>query len=267
MFVNCIPFYNELDLLELRFNTMSYVDKFIICEMNMTHSTREKPLYFEEAKDQERFKKFEDKIIHLKVNSPCHPNAWVNENYQRDIMKFKLDSICRPKDIVIVQDADEILSEDFMEKIEGQNLETPLGPQLHFYRYYLNAEIVGNKQWWMTGPVLMYMWLVGNSHVSLTGLRNMHPELRVKDRQILDCGWHFTFLGGAAAISEKMKVYAHQESNLPHLTDSKRIQEALDKNQDACNPSGPGFFKKELTESDFPKYVFENQEKFKKYLL
>ena len=56
-------FYNELDLLELRMEILGdVVDYFVINEANITFTGKEKPLYYFE--NRERFKKWEDKIIH-----------------------------------------------------------------------------------------------------------------------------------------------------------------------------------------------------------
>ena len=56
-------FYNELDLLELRLNILGdVVDYFVINEATITFTGKTKPLYYFENK--ERFKKWEDKIIH-----------------------------------------------------------------------------------------------------------------------------------------------------------------------------------------------------------
>jgi len=266
MLYNCVPFYNELDLLEVRLHTMNkYVDKFIICEMNTTHSSKDKPFYLEQSK--ERFKDFYSKIIHLKIDSPRSQNAWTNENYQRDIMKKWLDENCQDEDLVIVQDADEILSEDFMDKIQGFDLSLPYITELDFYRYYINAEIVGASTTWSSGPIVKYKFLKDNPHMTLTGLRDLHPKLRVLKNIINNCGWHFTFLGGAESISEKIKAYAHQESNNEFTTNIERLTTALKNNQDACNPNGPPFKKIELTSEKFPKYIVNNKDKFIKYIL
>ena len=72
---DCFNFFNELDLLEIRLNTLKdSVDYFVIVESNVTHSGQFKPLYYEENK--ERFKSFEDKIIHYVVMNT--PNQFVN---------------------------------------------------------------------------------------------------------------------------------------------------------------------------------------------
>jgi len=66
MIYECIIFFNELDLLEIRLNELKdVVDKFVIVEASFTFSSKPKPFYFEENKD--RYSKFLDKIIYVKV--------------------------------------------------------------------------------------------------------------------------------------------------------------------------------------------------------
>ena len=66
MIYDCFPFFNELDLLEIRLNELSgVVDRFVLSEAELTHNGDRKPLYFNEHKD--RFAKFADKIIHIIV--------------------------------------------------------------------------------------------------------------------------------------------------------------------------------------------------------
>ena len=48
---DCFPFFNELDLLDLRLRHLSnIVDKFIIVEGEYSHQGRKKKLYFDENK-------------------------------------------------------------------------------------------------------------------------------------------------------------------------------------------------------------------------
>ena len=61
--VDVFPFFNELDLLDIRLNVLDpYVDCFIISEATKTFQGGDKPLWYDENKD--RFKKFHHKIIH-----------------------------------------------------------------------------------------------------------------------------------------------------------------------------------------------------------
>ena len=63
---DCFIFFNELDLLEIRLSELyNYVDYFVIVEANKTFKGKSKPFYFEENK--QKYKKYLDKIIHVKV--------------------------------------------------------------------------------------------------------------------------------------------------------------------------------------------------------
>ena len=71
---DCFCFFNELDLLELRLNILDqYVDFFVLSEASVTHTGVAKPYYYEENK--ERFSKFANKIIHLKIEDT--PNDFI----------------------------------------------------------------------------------------------------------------------------------------------------------------------------------------------
>ena len=53
MIIDCFPFFNELDVLELRLNILdSVVDKFVLVEASKTQSLIDKPFYFEDNKDR-----------------------------------------------------------------------------------------------------------------------------------------------------------------------------------------------------------------------
>lgn len=79
MVYDCFSFFNELDLLEIRLNTLdSIVDKFILVESTLTHTGNQKPLFY--AENKSRFKKFNDKIIHIIVDEfPSFPNINTRE--------------------------------------------------------------------------------------------------------------------------------------------------------------------------------------------
>ena len=71
-------FFNELDLLEIRLNMLyPFVDYFVINEATQTFFGSDKPLYYLENK--ERFKKFEDKIVHNIIEPPTAIHLRVGE--------------------------------------------------------------------------------------------------------------------------------------------------------------------------------------------
>ncbi len=63
---DCFTFFNELDLLEIRFGELDkVVDYFVLAEANSTFSGKPKEFLFE--KNKERYKKYFDKIIYVKI--------------------------------------------------------------------------------------------------------------------------------------------------------------------------------------------------------
>ena len=68
---DCFTFFNELDLLELRLSELnSVVDYFVIVEADKKHNGERKDFLFE--KNQDKYKKWRDKIIYIKKISPTN---------------------------------------------------------------------------------------------------------------------------------------------------------------------------------------------------
>ena len=114
------PFFNELDLLEIRLNLLDpYVDYFVISESTKTFQGAEKELYYLNNKD--KFEKFNHKIIHnivedisddeldtygVKYNTRV--KAQQRDTYQKDNIKNILLEVCNNDDIIIWSDLDEV---------------------------------------------------------------------------------------------------------------------------------------------------------------
>ena len=63
---DCFPFFNELDVLEIRLKELwDVVDVFVLAESNLSHSGKPKEYIFENNK--ERFSQWMSKIRHIKV--------------------------------------------------------------------------------------------------------------------------------------------------------------------------------------------------------
>lgn len=220
-------FSNELDLLEIRLNTLyDVVDHFVVVEGRLTHSGNPKPFYF--AESIERFKKFLPKIIHVMVedypepdpNGSVYDNAWMRERFQRDAIMRGLTN-CKDNDIVLIGDADEIANP---EAIKNYSVEQGLCrlKQRLFY-YYLNNE---NKDGWDWLKIAPYGVV---KQLTPCGIR--YPP--AGDLPLIENGgWHFSFCTSPEGIAEKIKSFAHVEFDKPEFTDIDRIRERVEAGRD-----------------------------------
>lgn len=278
MIYDCFIFFNELDLLEIRLNTLSpVVDKFVIAEATRTYRGKPKPLFFEANK--ERFSAFLPKIIYIKVedllteeevDKDPYNLAFVNEDRQRNALKRGLAE-AGENDILMLSDLDEIPRPETVSRLETILDERTKGVRFRMsaYYYYLNY-LNYTKLIWEMGTVAARVSVFADaellSHTS-TGRFTQESEnqgatmQRLRwlpaDRCLENAGWHFSYLGGIEAIENKLKAFSHSEfSTIPRAVLEQRIQRGRD-------PFGRGemFFGEPLDET-FPKYVRENQEKF-----
>lgn len=88
MIYDCIPFFNELDILKLRMQILApYVDRFVLEEASVTFSGEKKEMLF--SKNREMFREFEDKIIYIAVENS--PMSGVTTHERDKFQKNQLD--------------------------------------------------------------------------------------------------------------------------------------------------------------------------------
>mgnify|MGYP006239026367 FL=1 len=78
-------------------------------------------------------------------------------------------------------------------------------------------------------------------------------------------GWHFAYLQSPKNISKKIKSFAHGEFHKEHLVNEKNIQSKIDKGEDVFE-RGYKIKKVEL-DSSFPKFILDNRENLKNWIL
>ena len=270
-------FYNELDLLELRMNILGdIVDYFVINESTITFTGKKKPLYF--AENKERFKKWEDKIIHhvLNDNNETLEKYWKDVPYHRSMMEddiyklplhyqracFHKDSAiyalldhAQDDDIILTSDADEIANPEAIKAIgewfDPSNHYVLKGP---VYYYYLN--LLCEKEWMGTRVSTMKML----KSMSVDKLRQSHQDAW----KVEDGSWHWSFFGDADTVRAKMDAYEHQENNLPQFRDS--MEERIEKGVD---PFGRDYlYTPQVVPIDdtFPEYIIQNRDKLAKFI-
>lgn len=274
MIYDCIPFFNELDILKLRMQIMSpYVDKFVLEESTVTFSGEPKEMIF--AKNRKMFAEFEDKIIYVAVEDSPMSGVTTHERdkYQKNQLIRGMTG-CKADDIVIFSDVDEIPDPETLQKV--LNAFDP-GKIYHlaqrmFYCFLNMEEISGNllsitgefpgvehKQWLGT-KICSFGSLPPEGIVFLREVSVNDPRsVRVKDG-----GWHFGYMGGdgerdvAKRIGVKVQAAAHQEYNK-----SRYLNEAVDRllcGEDIFGRNAR-FVRVPIDES-YPEYLREHQEEY-----
>ncbi|KKQ77193.1 hypothetical protein A3B84_01365 [Candidatus Nomurabacteria bacterium RIFCSPHIGHO2_02_FULL_35_13] len=252
--------YNgEEELLEIRLNTLNEaVDEFIIVEAPTTFSGLKKTLYFE--KQKQRFTPFLHKIKYFVINdypddaeilkiadeSPNvpknGPEHWRREFFQKESIKKALTHI-RDEDLCFVGDVDEIWKLTFgMPKEMGKYKLRQL-----VYVYYLNNR--SNEPW--IGTLLTNYKTIKENCLN-------HLRTDGKWTVLEGGGWHFTSMGGIEEVRRKLNDSYTKESY-----NSNDVQSKLSERFGKKDYIGRSKFKFWIDESDLPKYILSNKEKYK----
>lgn len=265
MIIDCFTFYNELDILDIRLNTLSNsVDKFVLVEASKTQSLLDKPFYFEENKG--RYANYLDKIVHVKVSEFPENGGWAMENFQRNCITRGLKQIdLKNNDIIAISDVDEIWNPDSIQEIEKKiNYNDFLCCEMKYIVFFLNLE-TKNKKW------------IGTVFTSAKNLKNKTPQ---NLRQIKDFipklefkGWHFGNQGGKEAVYNKFFscIEPFDKSLIPPF---EKFSQEFDRK---IKNGGSFLFSDKIDDSieineipisrDFlPQYLFENHLKFSKLI-
>lgn len=228
MVIDCVPFFNELDILKLRLHILDpLVDRFVIEEATHTFSGLPKELCFE--KNKEMFREFLPKITYLVVdNSPEGITTHERDKFQKNALERALTDAAED-DVLILSDVDEIPNPEVLRKIieafdPGKIYHLA---QRNFY-CYLNMEEVSGNLLSITGEfpgVMRRMWLgtkvFAKRNIPETGiidLREISPE-DPRSVRVADGGWHFGYMGSchetdvSKRVGEKVIAAAHQEYN------------------------------------------------------
>ena len=225
--IDCMTFYNELDLLTYRLNILNdVVDHFIIVESKYTHSGVEKPLFFNENKHL--FTTFKEKIIHIILeNAPfIYPNInyeqneqWENEYYQRDMIADGLNQLTlQPTDLITITDLDEIPDPATLTQLKESNISVG-SFEMNLYYYNLNTV---NDILWNKAKIISYA-TYQLLHLSCTKIRHLNNIPSIKKG-----GWHLSYFGDSQFIQNKLKTFAHQEINKEEYTSLTNINHAVE---------------------------------------
>ena len=229
---DCFPFFNELELLELRLESLfDIVDRFVIVEADKTHANKPKPFNFIE--NIERYQKYLPKIEYVMDTSVVPFSGvgdWSLEHNQRNsIMKGLTDA--EPDDLIMISDVDEFPDPATIKKIR----ESFTDPTKHvdFIAFYdatpftknflvpfhsgtqiadfLNVSPVGCQQKFHT---YYFDWICRDlpwSGTVIGKFKHLSEPQDFRNRReslprIVEGGWHFSNMGGIDKVIAKMSA-------------------------------------------------------------
>ena len=262
---DCVTFFNENLQLKIRFNILNkWVNKFIICESEYDHQGRKKKINF----NADLFPEFRSKIIHIICdNFPQNLNGWERQALQREFIFQGLDE-ASGDDSIIFSDPDEIPNLKMFHSLDlkkkyGIFMQKSYCYKINLFNQYetpWEGSRICKKKYLKSIDWLRQKVVSKNLKYKFFGF------FKEKNIQLLsNGGWHFNCLMKAEDISIKLKTFAHTEYNLEKFTDINVIKKKIDNFQDLFNRGY--FYKKVAIDDDFPKYLRENKNIFKDWII
>tara|TARA_B100001996_G_C18591515_1_gene566267 strand:- start:164 stop:973 length:810 start_codon:yes stop_codon:yes gene_type:complete len=265
---DCFQFFNEDTILDLRLNILSeLVNFFVIVESTTDHQGNGKKLNF----DINKFKKFQNKIIHIVVDDTMDiikkPHIGQNslvERHQRNSIERGLKN-CSDNDLVIISDVDEIPDLKKLNLFNKKNRYAVFSQKKFDYKLNLLNVTEGD---WLGSKICLKKNL--KSPQWLRDLKfKKYPFWRIdkiRDLQIINNGgWHFSYLQSPKNLLKKISSFSHGERNKPEFANEKSIEEKIKMKK---NIFDLGFeYKKIDIDDTFPKYIIDNKEKLKEWII
>ena len=262
---DCFQYFNEDHIVDLRLNILNkHVDYFVICESTKNHQGKEKKINF----NINNFSKFKNKIKFIiadyEIKKPFKKHVGGEspvEQHQRNSLIEGVKGASK-EDLIILSDSDEIPDLSKLSQIKKNKKFIAFSQKMFMYK--LNLQNLEESNWIGSRMVKK------KDLVSMQNLRNLKfkkfPFWRLDKRhlQIINGGWHFSFLQTPDEILKKIKSFSHGEFDNEKLNE-RLIKEKIINNQDIFE-RGHKLKRIELDDS-YPKYIFENKDKFLKWII
>ena len=273
MVIDCIPFFNELDIIKLRLHILDpLVDRFVIEEATHTFSGLPKDLCFE--KNREMFEEFLPKITYLVVdNSPKEISTHERDKFQKNALAKALTD-ASDEDVLILSDVDEIpnpaVLQELVKRFDPDKIYHLA--QRNFY-CYLNMEEISGNLLSITGEfpgVERRMWLgtkvFAKKNIPESGiidLREISPE-DPRSVRVADGGWHFGYMGSchetdvSRRVGTKVVAAAHQEYNTEDVL--AEVKDRLILGEDIFGRNA--VFQWAVVDESYPQYLLEHKSEY-----
>tara|TARA_B100000902_G_C27316971_1_gene921933 strand:- start:49 stop:849 length:801 start_codon:yes stop_codon:yes gene_type:complete len=262
---DCFQYFNEEHMVDLRLNILDeHVDYFVISESTKTHQGKDKKINF----DINKFKKFKHKIKFViadykeDINFENHTGGESPiEQHQRNCLMEGIQE-AQPDDFIILSDSDEIPDLNKITDIDNSKRFIAFSQKMFMYK--LNLQNI-NESNWIGSKITKKKYIT-----SMQNLRNLkfknYPFWRIDkiNLQIIDGGWHFSYLQSPQQILTKIKSFSHGEYNDENLSE-KNIRDKILKNEDIFSRNNQ--LKKVNIDNSFPEYITKNKEKLSEWII
>lgn len=265
--VDCLMFYNELDMLRFRLEHLNdVVDYFVIAEATVTHQNTEKKLFFEENKHL--FSEYLDKIIYVVVDDMpggySSTDNWAREKHQRISLIKGIEKLnLKPTDVIMLSCCDEIPNNKIVKEIKeyginifqsDKNLKYKPGhTTINDYNNGISLFYM-DMYWFNLTTKSKYGWTLSRActYDKLIEMGGFQPFIDNKtDIYYLLGGWHFTYFGSKEFMITKIKSFAHDEYNKDEYLDIDELDRKIKNKQDIFNRPHEELFNIEILDNSF----------------
>lgn len=261
-----MPFRNEVELLEVKLATIGpLVDRIVIAEGAYTFSGKPRELVYPNLlKNNSIVQQYEDRIIYH-VDREMINAAPVARFGEDTAQRWGIDihlrnslgnsvGLFEKTDVCILTDADEIPDPEWIKSLD--NLKYCEHTLMWRHCYYVN---------WRAKQCRLHEQVCRAFPVELLQSNTMEEIARMEPNNIVGhpdrgYGWHFTYMGGADAIIQKLGDFAHGEFDRPPYNTREYVDGKLFTGGDLFGRSYNDCIA--VPDSSLPKYLADNRDKF-----
>ncbi len=252
-------------MVDLRLNILDeHVDYFVISESTKTHQGKTKKINF----DIKNFSKFKNKIKFLVADYKDVVSFENHKGGESPIEVHQRNTLIEgikeasPDDLILLSDSDEIPDLTKINEINQKKKYIAFSQKMFMYKF--NLQNLDESDW------------IGTRMTKKRNIKSMQELRKLKFKkypfwridknnlQIIQGGWHFSFLQTPQQILKKIKSFSHGEFNNNNLNE-ELIAKKIIENEDIFERGVT--LKKVQLDSTFPRFIVENKQKFIKWII
>ena len=183
----------------------SFIDKFYVCEIDITHQSTQSEFYsYEFIKNSNIAKKLidENRLIFVRLHmEPSNEYFAVEKNHRIEFSNWVKENV-KEEFVGILSDCDEIISKDIENYLDNIKNVTRLDLKM----FYFAAD---NHSYLHPWNLLVKSFHSNNlKDYDFQTIREMNSINKINN-----IGWHFSCFGGVNQVIDKIKSYSHIEYN------------------------------------------------------